>query len=117
MRRTVRLRQLIKPKVAISVATIMLAGCSVAPEHHVRTGADPRFQDKNVAFRTTYYFRVFDYCKGQDGKHPNVPASDGLYRFTMTGKANTTTNNIKFESGSLKTVSYTHLTLPTIYSV
>ena len=65
MRKTVSLAQLTKPLVAISVATIMLAGCSVAPEHHVRTGSDPRFQDKNVAFRTTYYFRVFDYCKGQ----------------------------------------------------
>ncbi|MBN23848.1 MAG: hypothetical protein CL578_02230 [Alteromonadaceae bacterium] len=115
MRRTVRLRQLIKPKIAISVATIMLAGCSVAPEHHVRTGSDPRFQDKNVAFRTTYYFRVFDYCKGQDGKHPNVPASDGLYRFTMTGKANTTTNNIKFESGSLKSWEIDPLGAAVIY--
>lgn len=115
MRKTVRLAQLIKPKVAISVATIMLVGCSVAPEHHIRTGSDPRFQDKNVAFRTTYYFRVFDYCKGQDGKHPNVPASDGLYRFTMTGKANTSMNNIKFESGSLKSWEIDPLGAAVIY--
>ena len=115
MRKTVSLAQLTKPLVAISVATIMLAGCSVAPEHHVRTGSDPRFQDKNVAFRTTYYFRVFDYCKGQDGKHPNVPASDGLYRFTMTGKANTSTNNIKFESGSLKSWEIDPLGAAVIY--
>lgn len=115
MRKTVRLAQLIKPTVAIGVATIMLAGCSVAPEHHIRTGSDPRFQDKNVAFRTTYYFRVFDYCKAKDGKHPNVPVSGGLYRFTMTGKANTSTNNIKFESGSLKSWEIDPLGAAVIY--
>lgn len=104
MRRTFRLRQLIKPKVAISVATIMLAGCSVAPEHHVRTGADPRYQDRNVAFQTTYYFRVFDYCaqNNQNSNAGKYPSSGGLYRFRMTGKASTWANKIKFESGILK---------------
>ncbi|BCO20030.1 hypothetical protein KUC3_28870 [Alteromonas sp. KC3] len=85
------------------LATI-LVGCSISPEHHVRTGADPRYQDKNVAFQTTYYFRVFDYCSqnGQNNNNGKYPSSGGLYRFKMTGKANTWANDIKFESGILK---------------
>lgn len=85
--------------------TVFFVGCSVDPEHHVRSGADPRYEDNDVAFRTTYYFRVFDYC-GHKQKERYVagaiPSTNGLYRFKMTGKANTSTNQIKFESGTLK---------------
>lgn len=85
--------------------TIFCVGCSVAPEHHIRSGADPRYEDNDVAFRTTYYFRVFDYC-GHKQKEQYIagaiPSTNGLYRFKMTGKANTSTNQIKFESGTLK---------------
>lgn len=93
-------RALIGCSVAV---TVFFTGCSVSPQHHVRTGADPRYEDKEVAFRTTYYFRVFDYCgHNQHEKNQTVPSTNGLYRFKMTGKAKTSTNKIKFESGTLK---------------
>lgn len=86
----------------ISSSFVLLTSCAVSPEHHVRTGADPRYQDKNVAFQTTYYFRVFDYCANQHTEQSMaMPKSTGLYRFKMTGKAETWKDKIKFESGVL----------------
>ena len=88
------------------VATALLAGCARPPSATVREGADPFNVDKDVVFRTTYYFRVFDYCvarrlkKGQFDKVV-VPLTDSLYRFRMTGKANSLLSNVKFESGTL----------------
>lgn len=103
----------------ISVAiTILFTGCSVSPQHHVRTGADPRYEDKDVAFRTTYYFRVFDYCSGQDSARyvkGAIPPTNALYRFKMTGKAKTSTNKIKFESGILKSWQIDPLGATVIY--
>ncbi|WP_281556362.1 hypothetical protein [Thalassomonas sp. RHCl1] len=95
----------IKPRLLLtSIASVVfLVSCSVAPEHHVRTGEDPRYQDTDVAFRTTYYFRVFDYC--QSSNEPTAqhyPKTSGLYRFKMTGKSSTFKNKVKFESGILK---------------
>ncbi|WP_269518225.1 hypothetical protein [Alteromonas sp. BMJM2] len=95
-------RKLSSMLAALTATTLI--GCSISPEHHVRTGADPRYQDKNVAFQTTYYFRVFDYC-AQNKVNNNAgkyPSSGGLYRFKMTGKASTWANKIKFESGIVK---------------
>ncbi|HEY0923860.1 hypothetical protein [Rheinheimera pacifica] len=108
-------RALIGCSVAV---TVFFTGCSVSPHHHVRTGADPRYEDKEVAFRTTYYFRVFDYCgHQQQGQHKNqtIPSTNGLYRFKMTGKAKTSTNKIKFESGTLKSWEVDPLGASVIY--
>ncbi|MGB0723528.1 MAG: hypothetical protein ACPGU7_14150 [Gammaproteobacteria bacterium] len=77
----------------------------------VREGIAPENADKDVAFRTTYYFRVFDYCGLK--KRVNFAATqskvplytvmnDAMYRFTMTGKADTLFTDIHFESGTLK---------------
>ena len=71
----------------------------------VRGGSEPKYEDRNVAFRNTYYFRVFDYCADERSSKPNVPnvpRIDSLYRFRMTGKASTVGKKIKFESGTLK---------------
>jgi hypothetical protein len=70
----------------------------------VREAGDPVHADKDVAFRTTYYFRVFDYCSIRDrldGERVDVPLNDTLYRFIMTGKSSTLLTNIRFESGTL----------------
>jgi hypothetical protein len=70
----------------------------------VREAGDPVHADKDVAFRTTYYFRVFDYCAIKDrlaGKTVTRPLNDTLYRFVMTGKSSTLLSNIRFESGTL----------------
>ena len=85
----------------------------------VRSGIDPENEDTNVRFRTTYYFRVFDYCE-DDFRPPNYGSIhtgrvlevepkrarrieiDSLYRFRMTGKANALSNKVHFESGTLK---------------
>ena len=70
----------------------------------VREAGDPVHADEDVAFRTTYYFRVFDYCAIReriDGETVYVPLNDTLYRFVMTGKASTLLSNIRFESGTL----------------
>lgn len=58
-------------------------------------------------FRTTYYFRTFDYCVARElknGKFKNVvvPLTDSLYRFRMTGKSNSLLSDVKFESGTLR---------------
>ncbi len=91
---------------------VVVSACSLGNQHHVRKGTDPRYQDEDVAFRTTYYFRVFDYCATQargehasatdKAKYEGIPEIDSLYRFRMTGKSNTLRNKIHFESGSLK---------------
>jgi len=84
-----------------------LAACTQLPSVTVREGADPIHEDKDVAFRTTYYFRVFDYCVIRKKKHVVdnssilVPVTDSMYRFRMTGKSNTITNDIRFEAGTL----------------
>lgn len=93
------------------VALLLLIGCTRPDSMHVRKGAGPEKVDEDVAFRTTYYFRVFDYCasvqrqkngKGNDEYEGIVPLTDSLYRFRMTGKADTLATKIRFESGSLK---------------
>ena len=72
------------------------AGCTVPKNMRVRSGIDPRYQDDDVRFQTTYYFRVFD-PDYQDGG----VQKDSLYRFRMTGKANSLSNKVHFESGIL----------------
>ncbi|MGN7161467.1 hypothetical protein [Sphingomonas sp. SAFR-052] len=74
-------------------------------------GTDPENVDTNVRFRTTYYFRVFDFCwsadttvgsgSGAPQYRTIVPQTDTLYRYRMTGKASALGSNIKFESGVL----------------
>ena len=87
----------------VIVFVVGLGGCGVSPSNHVRYGEDPRYEDKNVAYRTTYYFRVFDYCRGSSNDmYSAIPATDSLYRFKMTGKSKTFFNDIRFESGTLK---------------
>lgn len=103
-RRTFRVRNIF---VLPIVVMVLLAGCARPPSATVGEGANPFHVDKDVAFRTTYYFRVFDYCvarklKSQKFKDVVVPLTDSLYRFRMTGKANTLLSNINFESGTLK---------------
>lgn len=92
------------------VALLLIVGCARPDSMHVREGAGPAKVDEDVAFRTTYYFRVFDYCasvqrqnsEGNDKYEGIVPLTDSLYRFRMTGKADTLATQIRFESGSLK---------------
>lgn len=73
----------------------------------VRGGLHPTNIDENVRFRTTYYFRTFDYCYGHavlEG-HDDVvilPQTDSLYRFRMTGKAKALFTQVHFESGTLR---------------
>ena len=89
----------------------------------------PRHVDTDVRFRTTYFFRVFDFCPplrrdyaegasgiGSGASTSRAPAdevfspgtsrllilTDSLYRFRMTGKANALTTQIHFESGTLR---------------
>ena len=83
----------------------VLTACARPASMLVREGDSPRHEDKDVAFRTTYYFRVFDYCAGAGSSkaaYARVPRIDSLYRFRMTGKASTIGKTIKFESGTLK---------------
>lgn len=68
----------------------------------VARGTDPENFDQDVRFRTTYYFRVFDYCSAAGKGGDVTPVSDSLYRFVMTGKANVFASQVKFESGTLQ---------------
>jgi len=76
----------------------ILTSCAVPTQMRIENANDPRYEDQDVRFRTTYYFRVFSYCKDSN---PNVPAIDSLYRFRMTGKAHSLTTQVHFESGTL----------------
>lgn len=89
-----------------AAAAILLSACARPPSATVNEGADPFNVDKDVVFRTTYYFRVFDYCVARKLKEKEfekvvVPLTDSLYRFRMTGKAGSNISDIKFESGTL----------------
>ena len=93
--------------VILLTVVVLLGACARPPSTTVREGGDPFHVDKDVAFRTTYYFRVFDYCVARKLKNRKfdeivVPLADSLYRFRMTGKSATLLSNIKFESGILK---------------
>lgn len=83
------------------------AACVVPRSMHVANGTTPDKSDINVRFRTTYYFRVFDYCTSAKIDTDNtyakiVPETDTLYRYRMSGKASALGNQIKFESGTLQ---------------
>ncbi len=80
-----------------------LSACPVPKEMLVDKGLEPQNEDEKVRFRTTYYFRVFDYCADSGNATVKPPfAIDSLYRFRMTGKAKALINKIHFESGTLK---------------
>lgn len=84
-----------------------LTACEPARQMQVRDGLHPSNIDKNVRFRTTYYFRTFDWCygKGVISGIPEVlilPETDSLYRFRMTGKASALRTRVHFESGTLQ---------------
>lgn len=99
----------------------ILVGCSflgdIPPQFRVDHGVDPQYQDEDLRFRTTYYFRVFDVCEGEQAsvstepsgqifsKKPSGPyklRNDSLYRFRMTGKSNAFFNSVRFESGTMR---------------
>lgn len=85
--------------------TLLLGACSRPDSMLVREGISPSQADKHVMFRTTYYFRVFDYCQLQKRiKEERLFSvmNDTMYRFTMTGKADSLSNDVHFESGTLK---------------
>lgn len=87
---------------ALTACALMLGGCSVPAQMRIENAGDPRYEDKDVRFRTTYYFRVFDHCAdGRTVAGGTRPRSDTLYRFRMTGKAHSLTTQVHFESGTL----------------
>ncbi len=79
----------------------MTAGCGVPKHMRVRSGVDPRYQDDDVRFRTTYYFRTFDPDTDNNESGVKGTHKDSLYRFRMTGKAHSLSNKVHFESGIL----------------
>lgn len=112
---------------SLSILLLFAGGCStigdVPPAMRVDVGEHPDRQDEQVRFRTTYYFRIVDSCKVEEGKDQNGDktdyakdrepfkvrqsgklkiVSDTLYRFRMTGKASALFANIRFESGVLR---------------
>jgi hypothetical protein len=90
----------IHPLVAASFVAVMLGGC-MPKAFKIDHGTHPERVDEHVRFRTTYYFRVFGDCFTSDGVNGELPEYSGLYRFRMTGKAQSLTNKVRFESGVL----------------
>jgi len=86
----------------ITALCLFLSGCQVPVHMQVRHGKAPANIDTDVRFRTVYYFRVFDFCRGKGAAAENQPEAESLYRFVMTGKANAYANRVRFESGTLK---------------
>ena len=86
---------------AVTISTLA-AGCADLPKSmRVGDGGAPKYVDDDVRFRTTYFFRVFDYCYDVKAAQKSMPVADSLYRFVMTGKANPYSTSVKFESGTL----------------
>ena len=82
---------------------LFATGCGMPPEFQIRKGQNPEYQDDQVRFRTTYYFRVFDQCLPKDLSETAVkPRIDSIFRFTLTGKANALFGKVHFESGTLR---------------
>jgi cytochrome c556 len=96
---------------------VMTSGCAVPRNMHITYGLNPKRVDDAVRFRTTYYFRTFDYCwdanptlkqfadatgGGAISYQKIIPQTDTLYRYRMTGKGSSLLNKIRFESGVLK---------------
>lgn len=89
--------------IPIAVATLLACGCAMPPQMKIENANDPRYEDLDARFRTTYYFRVYDPCPPTAAAGaPKPPASDTLYRFRMTGKAKSLTNQVHFEAGTLQ---------------
>ena len=106
----------------LTLIIFSLSGCKSIPDNmHVREGVSPRGQDDQVRFRTTYYFRTFDFCQDLDDQiGSDTPGSntiptpgpkkesrkqilhDTMYRFRMTGKAAALFNKVHFEAGTLR---------------
>lgn len=114
------------------LALQVFSGCTSAPvlpspigdvpnDLRVDRGLNPDSQDEFVRFRTSYYFRVIDSCRVQDGKEGDPGpystrlgvfqvrnsgkfkvVNDSLYRFKMTGKASALFSTVHFESGVLR---------------
>lgn len=87
--------------VAATILSVSLSGCVIPDAMHVRQGGEPAWEDDHVLFRTTYYFRVADFCGDTANNHKPVQI-DSLYRFRMTGKGKSTFNRVRFESGTLQ---------------
>ncbi|HJT19231.1 MAG TPA: hypothetical protein VJ746_02095 [Nitrospira sp.] len=100
---------------------IMVTACSDVPApYRIANTTDPRYEDEDVRFRTTYYLRIFDLCPigtaNTDGinyqsrlanwvtktKGAYTIYRDSLYRFRMTGQARALFSNVRFESGTLR---------------
>ena len=52
-----------------------MAGCAVPEHQRVRDGVEPEHVDTDVRFRTTYFFRVFDFCPPSDETMRRVQAA------------------------------------------
>ncbi|MBX3332197.1 MAG: hypothetical protein KF722_17480 [Nitrospira sp.] len=100
-----------------------LAGCTIGDVPaalRIDSGMDPDKQDQYTRFRTTYYFRVLDSCKIDEGNSTKLKdydkfgpfierksgktkvVNDTVYRFRMTGKASALFNKVSFGSGILR---------------
>jgi hypothetical protein len=108
-------------KLILSVAALLvsLSGCYVPKAYQIENTVDPKYEDEDVRFRTTYYLRVFDLCRvdeqGKYGKYDTGVGKfthrtagqyrivkDSLYRFKMTGQSQGYNNDVRFESGTLR---------------
>lgn len=89
-------------QVSFVLSTVLIASACGVPEHmELSTGLRPENVDRDVRFRTTYYFRTFDYCTDQQGMTAGRPNIDSVYRFRLTGKSHSLTTQMHFESGFL----------------
>ncbi|MEM7220491.1 MAG: hypothetical protein AAF515_19175 [Pseudomonadota bacterium] len=89
-------------KLILGLSFIAIVSGCVSPSKRYVEGNSPEYANEEVRFRTTYFFRVYDYCYDKYSGNKHQPRTDSLYRFVMTGKANPSISKIHFESGTLK---------------
>ena len=63
--------------------TSLLLGCSgdVSRAFRIDQGIDPAYQDENVRFRTTYYFRVLALCPSNNNVSPATTSTRNLTEY------------------------------------
>jgi hypothetical protein len=89
------------------LAVFLLSACTLPKSMEYRAGNEPKAQDDDVMFRVTYYFRVIETCRGGIATATATDKSgkvhlDSLFRYRMTGKASSLFNEVRFESGIMR---------------
>jgi hypothetical protein len=76
-------------RLILSVTTflVLLSGCYVPKAYQIANTVEPKYEDEDVRFRTTYYLRVFDLCRvDEQGKYGKYDTGVGKFAHRTAGQ-------------------------------